>query len=178
MKYADARDRIRDGDLVAVRSAHGGLPALVRWFTKSPYTHTGVALWLSSRQTGKSILVIAEMDGADAVLTPLSQFDDVAFDVFDCPVVGRTRSAVVTEALEALRHPIAYDYLDLLRIAAHKALNIGLPSEDKNGLVCSALSARIYRNAGWMPGYELPSLVAPGDLVAAIGAEPYLTVTP
>ncbi|GAB2182657.1 hypothetical protein DLREEDagrD3_28800 [Denitratisoma sp. agr-D3] len=175
MNYAEARGRIRDGDLIAVRSNHGGLAALIRAVTKSPYTHTGVAIWLDCWQTGEHGLYIAEMDGIKAVLTPLSQRADVDFDVFDCPV---DRGAACAELLAALRHPISYDYLDLLRIGARKLWGWALPRRDRGGLVCSALSARIYRNARWMPGYELPSLPAPSDLVAAIGYEPFLVVRP
>lgn len=175
MRYAEARRRIRDGDLIAIRSNHGGLPALTRSITGSPYTHTGVAIWMACRQTGGAGLYIAEMDGVKGVLTPLSQYADLAFDVYECPV---SRSAACTELLSALRNRIDYDYWDLIRIAAHRLWNIGLPKVDKNGLICSALSARIYRNAGWVPAYELPSIPAPVDTVRSLGSIPYLVVRP
>jgi hypothetical protein len=42
--YAQARDLIRTGDLIVLRKRGGWLPTLTRWVTKSPYTHTGLAV--------------------------------------------------------------------------------------------------------------------------------------
>lgn len=171
MNYAEARCKIRDGDFVAIRSTHGGLAALTRFFTSSPFTHTGVAIWLLNPQTGDKGLYLAEMDGAKAVLTPLSQYAEKDMDVFECPV-GREETCLALLAL--LREKIAYDYMDLLRIALWKTLRIGLPKEDRNGLVCSAMSALIYYNAGWR--VEMPSIPAPVDVVQAIKVPPFLVV--
>lgn len=171
MSYESARCNIRDGDLVAVRSMSGGLSALTRFFTQSPYTHTGVAIRLINPQTGNKGLYVAEMDGAKAVLTPLSQYAQKDMDVFECPV---ERPEACLSLLNLLREKISYDYLDLLRIGLWKALRIGLPKEDRNGLVCSALSALIYYNAGWRA--DMPSIPAPVDVVQAFKVPPFLVV--
>ncbi len=166
MIYADARALIRNGDMVAVRSSHGGFPALVRAVTGSPYTHTAVALWLEGG------VYLAEMDGAKAVLVPLSQYADSNLDVFGCPVDGER---VKASALAMLRERIDYDYVDLLRIAAWRLLRLPLPAEDKNGLVCSAFTARIFLAAGWKAS-RLPSIPSPDDMVVAVGGIPRLTI--
>lgn len=165
MKYADIRDQIRDGDLIAVRSNHRGLPALTRYFTHSPYTHTAVAIWLGGG------LWAAEMNAGGNVLVPLSRYQDSDFDVFSCPAAPE---AVRILTLEFLRDRIDYDFIDLLRIAAHNVLRLKLPT-DTGGLVCSAGSARIYRSARWAP-VGLPSIPAPSDLVAALHADPLFEV--
>lgn len=166
MRYAAARDRIRTGDLVALRSTHGGLPALTRWVTRSPYTHTAVAVWMGPR------LLIAEAGAAGNVLAPLSHYEGTDFDVFACPVqVSEFQSAL----WDVLGARIRYDVADLLRIAAHRLLGVPLPERDEEGLICSALSATIYLHAGWTPA-DLPSIPAPDDVVYALGTPPRLAV--
>lgn len=165
MKYADIREQIRDGDLIAIRSKHGGLPALTRYFTRSPYTHTAVAIWLDGG------LWVAEMNAGGNVLVPLSRYQDSDFDVFLCP---DSPEAVRILTLEFLRDQIDYDFIDLLRIAAYNVLRLKLPT-DTGGLVCSAGSARIYVLAGWKP-VGMPSIPAPSDLVAALNADPLFEV--
>lgn len=160
MKYADIRDKICDGDLIAVRSKHGGLPALTRYFTNSPHTHTAVAIWLDGG------LWVAEMNAGGNVLVPLSRYQDTDFDVFDCPVDRRN---VRTLTLELLRERIDYDFPDLLLIAAHNVLRFKLPT-DTGGLVCSAYSAKIYRAAGWEP-VGMSAIPSPADVVAAMNSD-------
>lgn len=168
MKYADARDLINTGDLIAVRSHRGGLSALTRIVTKSPYTHTAVALWLGDR------LLIAEMNGGGACLVPASKYADTDLDVFACPM----RSAdVVTAMFDLLGMDISYAFGELLAIAAHELFGRALPpvEADDDDLICSALSAAIYLDAG-LPRGSLPSVPAPRDVAAWMGVGPTLEV--
>lgn len=166
MKYADVRDQIGTGDLIAVRSHRGGLSAITRVVTRSPYTHTAVAIRMGGR------LLLAEMNGGGAVLVPASKYADTDFDVFDCPV---DRAEVVVAAFDLLGLDIGYDFGDLLRIAGHELLGIALPPTDDGDLVCSALSASIYLHAG-LPRGALPSIPAPRDVVAWLDVLPMLEV--
>lgn len=124
---------VLNGDLIAPRSTHGGLPALTRLFTRSPYTHSGI---------------VVELQG----------------------------TAWVAEwALSSLDSKILYDIGDLVRIALWNALHFKLPRTDRGGMVCSAYSAQIYRNAGWTPPPSMPSIPSPADLVRALGYAPRIT---
>lgn len=172
MRYAEARPLIRTGDLIAVRATHGGLPAVTRWVTRSPYTHTAVALWGGFR--GVERLLVAQTNGAGCGLAPLSHFARTDFDVFDCPV---DRGAAEQAVWALLGTRIRYDLADLARIAAHRLLGWPLPPADDGRLICSALSASIYLHAGWAPA-RLPSIPAPDDVVAALGAAPRIEVRP
>ncbi|MDO8933053.1 MAG: hypothetical protein Q7U97_11705 [Rhodocyclaceae bacterium] len=164
--YVEARELINTGDLIAIRATHGGFPALTRWVTKSPYTHTAVALQLAGR------LLIAEMNGGGACLVPLSRYSDSDFDVFACPV---DRIEATMSMFDLLGLDIGYDFGDLVRIGGHELLGIALPPRDDDNLVCSALSASIYLHAGWKPA-GLPSIPSPRNVVAAIGAAPIYEV--
>ena len=71
--------------------------------------------------------------------------------------------------LNGLRERIHYDFSDLLRIGISNLLNLRTP-RDTGGMVCSAFSARIYREAGWnVTG--LSHIPSPGELAAALGAD-------
>lgn len=156
MNYAEARGLIKSGDLIAVRSHRGGLSAITRVVTKSPYTHTAVAIWLADR------LLLAEMNGGGACLVPASKYADTDFDVFPCPLADR--GEVIQAAFDLLGLDIGYDFPDLLRIAGHELLGIALPPADDSNLICSALSASIYLHAG-LVRVGLPSIPAPRDVV-------------
>jgi hypothetical protein len=170
MRYADAREHIRTGDLIAVRSRHGFLPTLTRWVTRSPYTHTAIAVWCGDAD-GRRLLV-AESNGGGCSLSPLSHYQGEDFDVYLCPV---PTTDVVRNLWALLGVRIAYDFVDLLRVGANKLLGLPLPRRDEDGLICSALSATIYLHAGWMP-IDLPSIPAPSDVVAALGHGPWIRV--
>lgn len=159
LTYAEARSQIKTGDLIAVRSTHGGFAALVRWFTKSPYTHTAVALWVCDRLLMVETRILAG-------IVPMSQLGDKDFDVIRCPVADP--EYVFIEAFNILGMPVDYDVIDLLRIAARLRLGWKGREVDDQRKVCSALSAAIYRLAGWRP-VGLPGIPAPCEVVAAAG---------
>lgn len=159
LNYEDARSHIRTGDLLGVRSTHGGFAALVRMGTKSPYTHTAVAIWVCDR------LMMVETRGL-AGIVPATQLGSKDFDVIRCPVADP--EYVFIEAFNILGQPVGYDFIDLLRIAARLWFGWKEPEADDKKLVCSALSAAIYRLAGWRPA-GLPAIPAPCEVVAAAG---------
>ena len=165
MNYADAREAIRTGDLIAIRKRGGFLPTLTRWITKSPYTHTAVAVW--GGFNGIERLLVVESNSAGASLAPLSNYSDTDFDVFICPVGRAEAEAAIWELLGTKIH---YDVTDLVRIAEHRLIGIPLPEQDDDALICSALSAAIYQRAGWQP-WGLPSVPAPDDVVAAMNSD-------
>jgi len=159
MNYASARVSIGNGDLIAFRGRKGPLAPLVRLVTGSPYTHTAVAFWCEGR------LLVAETNGANAAVAPLSQHLGTDFDVFACPV---KREDAVDAVWDALGVSIGYDFTDLVVVAAHRLLGTPLPPADDDKLFCSALSATIYKHGGWRPA-GLPSIPAPDDVVRAVG---------
>ena len=163
---------MRCGDLIAIRKRVGFLPLLTRLITRSPYTHTAIAVWVES--SGIKRLLLAESNAGGSSLSPLSEYANVDFDVFRCPI---SRDSVHRAAWRLLGVKIHYDVMDLVRIAANRLFGFSLPDRDDGDLVCSAFSAAIYHSAGWRPE-SLPSIPAPDDVVAALDAQPMLRVRP
>lgn len=168
--YSQARSSIMTGDLIALRDRSGFLPVLTRLITRSPYTHTAIAVWVEA--CGIKRLLVAESNASGSSLSPLSGYAHIDFDVFRCPV---SREVVQKTAWRLLGEKIHYDVMDLARIAANRIFGIRLPLHDDKNLVCSAFSASIYHLAGWRPE-SLPSIPAPDDVVAALDTRPLLRV--
>lgn len=166
MHYAAIRERISTGDLIAFRKHTGFLPTLTRWITRSPHTHTAVAIWVES--SGFHRLLVSESNSGGSSFSPLSAYADIDFDVFRCPV-NPDRARIVMWRL--LGRKIHYGFVDLLRIAAKRLIGWPLPKVDDEAQICSALSAKIYLLAGWRPA-GLPSIPAPDDVVAALEDQP------
>lgn len=80
MRYANVRNRIKTGDLVAFRKRAGIFPMLTRWITRSPYTHTAVAVWVIGGNLPR--LLVAEANAAGSSLSPLSGYAHIDFDVY------------------------------------------------------------------------------------------------
>lgn len=183
LTYAQARTLIATGDLIAFRQRGGLLHWLIRRVTRSPYTHTAIAVWAGpeghphhpgvfKRHHSARRLLVAEAKASGAMLTPLSQYAGVDFDVLPCPREAKVKVEPILWRI--IGHPIAYDVLDLLRIAAHRLFRRPLPVRDDARRICSALSAEIWHRAGWSA--TLPSIPAPDDIVAAHGGPPILCV--
>ncbi|MNK27654.1 hypothetical protein D3C87_460160 [compost metagenome] len=167
MRYSDVRDSIKTGDLVAVKKRSGPFAIATRLVTKSPYTHTGIAVRVGGR------LLLAQANGGGCGLVPLSQEEIYEFDVFDCPV---DRTVVEGIIWDMLGTHIPYGYIDLARIFGLFVLGIPLPKDDGPDMVCSALSAMMYKKAGWAPK-GLPSIPWPGAVVEALNSPAKYEVT-
>lgn len=160
MTYDEVRSQIQTGDLIAVKKKSGFLPIATRWVTRSPYTHTGIAIWAGGR------LLLAQTNAGGCGLIPLSQEQPYDFDIFACPV---DKEVIETVIWDMLGERIPYGFFDLVRIFGWLMLKIPLPKQDGEDLVCSALSAMMYKKAGWNPK-DLPSIPWPGAVVKELSS--------
>lgn len=171
MRYEDIRGQIETGDLIAVKRRTGPLAVATRLVTASPYTHTGIAQWVGLE--GDRRLLLAQINGGGSNLVPLSQMAVYAFDAFRCPV---DRQAVERAMWKTLGDKMGYSVGDLVRLAAYIRLGVPLPPQGDD-YICSALSAYLYRLAGWQPR-NLPSIPWPGAVVDALESPPFLQYLP
>lgn len=170
MNYDQAREFIKDGDVLAFKRRSGPLAILTRWVTQRPETHTGIAAWSGGR------LLLVQANGGGVNVIPLSQEAEFAFDVYD-PPAGLDRDAIVLAAWEAIGARLSYAIIDLFRIWAFLWLGIPLPADPGVNPICSLLTARILIAAGWKP-VGLPSIPWPGAVAAAMNRPPRLSVVP
>jgi hypothetical protein len=136
--YPDARQQIQDGDLIAVRGSHL-IDHLTSLVTKSPYTHTGVAVWCDGR------LFMADLNSGRNHLTALSCVPD--FDVFS-PPAGLDRATIRAALFDWLATPIDYGFAAFVAIGLECMLERRTLFENWRGIVvCSGGSVMIYENA-------------------------------
>lgn len=157
MDYAQARPLIETGDLIAVRDVHGVVGRLTVAFTRSPYTHTGVAVWLGER------LFMAELNAGRNHLTAVSQLS--SFDVREPPVPDR--AAIERAIFDWLAHPITYGYAAFAVIGLRAWMHIKAFIHWRKVEVCSGGSVQIYEMAGWP---EHSRMISPGELVGQLKA--------
>lgn len=159
MDYEAARPLIQDGDLVAVRETRGLLTPFTKFFTGSPVTHVGIALWTEDG------LMMGELNSGHNHLVPLSQLSETDFDVHYPPV---TRRDLVRQAVMGmLRVKVDYSVLAMLVIGLLDWVHIRVFLHARRRLVCSGWCVAVYEAAGWpertriMSPRELASLCVP-----------------
>ena len=178
MNYEQARSNIKTGDLIGVRDVHGLLGKATTFFTRKPYTHTGVAVWVGDR------LFMADLNSGRNALHPLSQVG--SFDVCD-PPAGIPRDFIERAIFDWLAKPIDYGYLAFLVIGLRCFLKLKTFIHWRKIVVCSGGSVTIYElaaDAMILAGKAPPSawedhnrMLSPGELVEELGP-PKLTIRP
>lgn len=167
MNYAEARPQIDDGDLIAVRGKHGLFGALTRFFTRSPYTHVGVALWLDGG------LWMAELNGGRNHLVPVSQLADQDLDVFYPPV--RRKDSIRDAVQDMLRTQISYGIPAVFMIGLLNVLRIKIFVHWRRILVCSGYCVAIYEQAGWP---EHSRIISPQELTELLKPKLQIRISP
>lgn len=146
--------KIETGDLIAVRTAHGVLGWLTQFVTRSPYTHTGVAVWLAGE------LFVAELNGGRNHLIPICQLTD--YDVYAQPDgLGDVGNAIQSW----LRVPVDYGFLAFVAIGLLNWLRIKMFVHWRKVMVCSGYCVAIYESAGWP---ERSRVISPRELAAML----------
>lgn len=169
MDYAAARNLIRTGDLIAVRDVHGLLGRATTLFTHSPYTHTGVAVWLGTR------LFMADLNSGRNGLHAVSCLEK--FDVCT-PPPGLPCTVIEAAIFDWLARPISYGYAAFVLIGLKCALRLKVFIHWRKIVVCSGGSVEIYEKAAAalkaatcvaIPGWEdHDQMLSPGELVAQL----------
>lgn len=156
LTYQEARSHIETGDLIAVRSAHGIIGRLTQFFTRSPYNHTGIAIWIEGG------LYMGELNGGRNHLIPLSQLDRCDFDVYHPPP---GLSNIADALFFWLRLQIDYAYVAFVAIGLLNWLRAKVYVHWRQMLVCSGWCVAVYEEAGWG---EHSRIVSPGELAAML----------
>jgi hypothetical protein len=66
LKYDDVRSQIKNGDVFMYRGRNIG-SYIIRWVTRSPYSHSGISAWWNER------LMVMEAKGNGVIVSPFSR---------------------------------------------------------------------------------------------------------
>lgn len=173
-QYEHIRDQIQNGDMISIYSTFSRkqiFPSIVRIFTGSPVYHVGSAIWMTSPNGTRRLMLVESHAAANGKrLIPLSKYATFKFDVTPCP-------GDFTQMEEPMLERIAeepYGYWDLICLGAHEFFGLNFGKSSRR--VCSELVAE-FLVAG---GVKLPSThVSPGRLkrdLARLGHVPTMAV--
>lgn len=133
-KYEDIRNQIKSGDLVFFHDTNTLTSKVVRFFTKGPYTHCGIAFWVEV--CGKKRLMIAEAQGGTKRrILNLSYYCDRDFDVITSL---RNWEDICDDALSNLGR-VQYSWMEAAYVGVREFIKkyIELPHKDFDGQICS-----------------------------------------
>jgi cell wall-associated NlpC family hydrolase len=144
MNYGDARAQIQTGD-VLLFSGTALVSRVVRWGSKSQYSHCGIAGWWEDR------LLVFEAEATGLRIDRASLCVDRYRGGVDwySPTVPVDRVKIHREALDQIGKP--YGYAGLLRLSAALLLHGRAPREDGSvpvALFCSQYVSQCYRAGG------------------------------
>lgn len=145
MSYKEARSFIKNGDLLTFMVGHKDyrlLHKLTKFVTRSPYYHTGIAVWMST-DSGESRLFICEAHRTGRRLVPLSMYSNLRFDVTTCPVEFN----LIEKPLLELVGSVPYGFLDYIGVGLR--MLFGITAKDDDGSeICSEMAQDLFYKAG------------------------------
>lgn len=141
--YEEARSKIEDGDIVFIRDKVGPVVSLIRFFTRSKYSHVGIAFWIKTAGK-KRLMVVEAQGGSKRRIVNISYYNMINLDVFTAP---KPWSEVGHNALSKLSQ-VDYGYLEAIYVGIREFLlqyfNIKIPAADLHGEICSEYVANVY----------------------------------
>lgn len=160
-QYDFLRQLVQDGDTLAPL-AKGIYGAALKLGVMGPYGHVGIVRRITVDGIER-VMVIEENPGGGRY-TPLSHYKHIDLDIYRAPpgVNGREASSAAVQMLDGLAD---YDFKNILRLArwgvvraASRIFDDHMPelgevevTDNKGGVICSALVTEAYKRAGWIP---------------------------
>jgi len=148
LRYDEVRDQIRNGD-VFMYKGKAIFSSIIRWVTRSPYSHAGMAAWWNER------LMVMEAKGNGVVASPFSRSighykGGVEWLTCVKEISDEDRLRMVVFAQEELGK--SYGRWKAILLGIKILLERDLDRRDRlraeNKLFCSEYVARIYNSIG------------------------------
>lgn len=172
MNYDEARQFIKNGDIINLFRSGGGLMPivhnLIQFFTGSPVYHCAVAIWMTSPSGISRLMAIETNLEAGKRLIPLSHYAAHKLEVIPFPA-----TADFSKMEEAMMSRVAdqpYGFFDLLIIGGAEFFGYPKPAINDGHQVCSELVAAMWYAAGVE---ILDTRISPGKLRNVLGALGY-----
>jgi hypothetical protein len=142
MKFED-REHVLDGDILFIKNDPSLTSKIIRFFTKSKYSHCGIAFWIYSSGT-KRLMMVEAQNSTKRRIVNASNYDYENVDV----VSGLKHwSDIEGDALMGLGL-VNYSMREAIEVGAKefmlKFFNVNLPiSKDEPGEICSQFIAKV-----------------------------------
>ncbi len=165
--YSNAREQIQTGDVLLFRGT-SAVSRIIRWGSRSPYSHAGLAAWWGDR------LIVFQAVSRGAQVVPVSS----AVDAYDGQVDWWAPKADITlDPEELLNHAVtmlgrAYAFSGVLRLmwrmAVRRFRGLRDAKDAPKELFCSQYVSYCYRKAGVdLVLHADDASTSPGDLATS-----------
>ena len=167
MQYQGAREKIRNGDILAFRG-NRCFSWLIKFRTLSRVSHVGIAIWFNNR-----LCCLEAMEGSGVRLFPVSKFIDDGdwvdwYELYDESV---SREQMVKYGLTCWgkRYASIWQFIRSWSIVCRRYFDKSLAAPDTNQerFFCSEFVMAALKEGGYSgEGYERPpARTSPGDIV-------------
>lgn len=141
--YEQGRDLVQDGDVLFIANKKGIiLPFLIRWSTKSLFSHTAIAFWMDT-VAGKRLMAVQAQGGDKRFIKNVSALNKCEIYVMSSP---KAWADVAPQALVKLDQ-VKYNYFEAFYVGLREFLmtrfNITIKNIDFPGEICSEFNARV-----------------------------------
>lgn len=145
--YQQAREQIENGDIVFVHGKKSNIvQRAIMFFTKSQYSHVGIAFWMIPSQTNghERLMIVEAQGGARRRILNMAYYQGRDLDVYE-PRLPWTQTH--EQALKRLGK-VSYGWLDAFYVGLRESLmtyfKIRLPKKDvSEGEICSEFVAKV-----------------------------------
>ena len=164
--FRNAQPTIRDGDLIFVRNKNAWFSKIIRFATRSQYSHVGIAFWITV--AGKEhLMVIEAQGGTERRIITMDYYSDTGIDVIRAPRVWSEYCDVAFEQVGKLKYGWREAIYVGLRELLFKYAKIRLPPRDFDGEICSEFAARMMQldNFHVSPQGLIDALAEKGHLI-------------
>ena len=143
--YDEARGEIKDGDIVFIKNRKRFWSRIVRFFTRSDYSHVGIAFWASvNGGDSERLMMVEAQGGARRRIVNISYHFGSDLDIVVPP---KSWGYVYDTALAKLSE-VPYGYFEALYVGMREFLmkyfNIKLPRKNLPGEICSEFIGNVY----------------------------------
>lgn len=141
--YEEVRNKVQDGDIIFIRDKKGIFSKIIRFFTKSKFSHAGIAFWMSSGGH-RRLMIVEAQGGAKRRIVNLSYHSDGKYLAIAAP---KSWSSINHNALEKL-NKVSYGYLEAIYVGFREFLlkyfDIKIKMFGFPGEICSEFIANVY----------------------------------
>lgn len=143
VSYEQGRDLIRDGDLIFVANKKGIiLPALVRWSTKSIFSHVAIAFWIETAGV-RRLMAVQAQGGNKRFVMNVSALDKCDLYVVAGPKFWSNIAPIAMAKLDV----VPYGWFEAVYVGFREFLmtrfNIIIKEREFTGEICSEFNARV-----------------------------------
>lgn len=131
---------IQTGDILFFKGKTPIISPVIRWFTKSEFTHVGMAF---------SNNLVFEIDGnKDMAIRPIKRDVEIVVYRYKRKLTAKQKSMIKGKAITRAKHNKGYDWWRIIGFAIERFVKLPWSFDMKNREVCSEIVDYIYKDIG------------------------------